>query len=122
MSYDNNLREQKALCSLGSVGIGAGTISCKLNTEIYFSDGALFDKFLANTNTELVFSSVDGTGNGYVFTFPVCNLADYKVSAGAKDQDLMAQISFTALSDAANSVPALRKLMFIERVGAAVLP
>lgn len=121
LSYDNALRAQEGICTLGAVGIGSGTIACTVSAELYFNDGSLFDAFLANTNTQVIFSSVDGAGNGYVFTLPTANISSYKVTAGSKDQDLMASVEFTALRDASNAVPALQKAVFIDRFGVAVV-
>jgi len=121
MSFDNALRTQKAIGPLASVGVGSGTINPKLDVEIYFSSGAAFySKVLDNTNTEIVFTSYDAEGNGYVFTFPTCNVSSYKVAAGGKDSDLMVQISFTPLQDISNATAALRKLVFIDRLGVAM--
>jgi hypothetical protein len=87
--------------------------------SVYFADGNLFDKFVANTNSSLIFSSLDTAGNGYVFTVPVANVSSWKVTAGSKDQDLMAEINFIGLRDAPNAIPALQKAIFIDRVGTA---
>lgn len=122
LDYDNVLRPQAAIGSLPLVGIGAGTLAVKGSIEAYFADGALYDKFLANTYTALTVSSVDAAGNGYVFTMPKVNLMNSKIMAGAKDQDLMATFDYMALADDANAVASLRKTLFIDRVGAAVIP
>ena len=53
---------------------------------------------------------------------PNCNLTSYKVTAGAKDQDMMAEVVVTLLEDRANATAALRKVMMIDRVGVAVTP
>ena len=119
LTYDNMLRSQEAICTLGAVGIGAGTISITGTLSVYFADGNLFDKFVSNTNSSLIFSSLDTAGNGYIFTVPVANVSSWKVTAGSKDQDLMAEINFVGLRDAANAVPALQKAIFIDRVGVA---
>lgn len=118
-SFDNALRSQEAICTLGAVSIGSGTINLTGAMTVYFADGALFDKFKANTNSSLSFSSLDTAGNGYVFTVPVVNITSFKVAAGSKDQDMMVEINFTGLRDAANATPALQKCMFIDRVGSA---
>ena len=123
LSYDNALRMQNALCTLGAVGIGSGTIAATIDMEVYFASGREFyDEFLANTNKEVAFTAFDTSGNGYVFTFPKANISSYTVNAGGKDADLMASISVTALLDNANANAALRKVMFIDRLGAAVTP
>lgn len=122
MSYDNALRMQRAICALGSVGIGVGTISATFDLEVYFASGATFyNEFLNNTNMEVSFTAFDVDGNGYVFTLPSANISSYTLNADGKDADLMAQISLTALLDSGNAVPALRKVMFIDRVGAALV-
>ena len=120
LSYDNALRAQTALCTLGAIGIGSGTIQISGNLSVYFADATLFTKFKNNTNSSIIFSSVDGAGNGYIFTIPVANISSWKTNSSAKDQDLMVDIQFTGLRDAANAVPALQKAIFIDRVGAAV--
>jgi hypothetical protein len=120
--FNNNLREQEALCRLGSVGIGSGNIDCMVTAEIYFADGTIYDKFVANTNTEFIFSSIDTLGNGYVISMPAANIKSHSVTAGAKDEDLIAQVTFQALRDATNADASLRQLVFVDRFGDAVLP
>ena len=122
-SYDNSLRSQVALCALGAIGIGSGQINCTADIEVYFASGATFYKeLLDNSNIEIAFTSYDAQGNGYIFTLPAANVSSYTVNAsGGSDSDLMASISLTALRDAANTVPALRKVLFIDRVGAPLL-
>ena len=122
-SYDNSLRQQTALCALGAIGIAGGQINCTADIEVYFASGATFYKeLLDNSNIEIAFTSYDAEGNGYIFTLPAANVSSYTVNAsGGSDSDLMASISLTALRDAANPVPALRKVVFIDRVGAPLL-
>ena len=121
LSYDNSLRSQQALCSLGAVGVGLGTINATLDVEMYFTSGrTFFDDFLGNTNQELAFTAMDTEGNGYVFTVPKANVSTYAVQAGGRDSDLMVSIQFTGLLDKANAVVANRKVIFIDRVGAAL--
>lgn len=121
LSYDNALRSQEAICTLGAVGIGAGTINVSGSMSVYFADGTLFDKFKANTNTSIIFSSQDSSGNGYVFTIPVANISSWKVTAGSKDQDMMVDLQFIGLRDASNATPALQKAIFVDRFGTAVV-
>ena len=122
-TYDNTLRQQTALCALGAIGIGSGQINCTADIEVYFAAGATFYReFLDNENIEIAFTSYDAEGNGYIFTLPAANVSTYTVNAsGGSDSDLMASISLTALRDAANPVPALRKVVFIDRVGVPIV-
>lgn len=123
LDHDNALRVQGALCTLGAVGIGSGTIVTKATAEIYFAQGAMFfDKLVNNANSEIVFTSFDADGNGYVFTLPAANTGSYKVNASGKDSDMLVTVEFTALRDAGNANAALRKTIFIDRIGAAVAP
>lgn len=123
LSYDNTLRAQSAICSLGSIGIGSGTINVTVDLEVYFASGrAFYDEFLSNANMEIAFTAFDTQGNGYIFTLPQANISSYSLSAGGKDQDLMASISVTGLLDLGNADAALRKVIFIDRVGAALVP
>ena len=117
LSYDNTLRSQEAIGTLGAVGIGSGTINATITASIYFADKTLFDKYVANTNTAFVFSSSDAAGNGYIFSAPNVNISSFKSNASAKDQDQMAEITFTLLEDRANIDATLRKLIFIDKFG-----
>jgi hypothetical protein len=121
LDFDNALRAQDALCTLGSVAIGSGTINLTGSMSMYFADKTIFDKFVANTNTSLVFSTMDSSGNGYVFSLPVVNISSYKVTAGGKDADMMADIQFTALRDAANADATLQKVLFVDAFGSAAV-
>lgn len=122
LTVDNLQRGQEAIGTLGYIGIGSGTLAVTGTMEVYFADGALYDKFLANTYTSLTVGSVDPAGNGYVITLPRLNLTTAKVVAGAKDQDLMASFEIMGLADDQNAVAGLRKTIFIDRFGAALAP
>lgn len=117
LSFANGLRSQEAIGTLGAVGIGAGTIACTMNLSIYFADKNTFTKFRTNASTSLSFASTDAAGNGYIFSVPVGNMTTWKSAPGAKDQDQMVDMTITALADNGNAVAALRKVLFIDRVG-----
>ena len=122
-SYDNSLRSSKAICSLGAIGIGSGSINLTVDLEVFFAAGANFySQFEKNNNIELCFTSFDNLGNGYVFTLPKANVSTYTTNASDKDSDFMAQIQVMALLDNGNADAALRKVLFIDRMGAAVIP
>lgn len=65
----------------------------------YFLDNALFDKFLANTNTGLSFKIEDTAGNAYIFTFHQIKFSSDTVDSSGIDQDVMENIGWTALRD-----------------------
>jgi len=121
ISYDNSLRQQTALCVLGSVGIGNGTIVATATCELYFTSGRVFfQEMLDNENFEFLFTAFDALGNGYVFTFPKANVSTYTVNAGSRDADLLVSIEVTGLLDKGNVVPAMRKVLIVDRMGDAV--
>lgn len=118
--YDNSMRAQDAICTLGSVGIGSGQIVTSLTAQLYFPDVSLFEKFLANDYPEVVFSTLDPLGNGYFITLPRANISSVSTSASGKDQDMMLDVTFTCVRDAGNADATLRQLVFVDAVGAAV--
>lgn len=120
LDYDNALRSQDAVCTLGSVGVAAGQIVCTLTLQIYFADATIYQDFLANAYPEVVVSSISPVGNGYVFTLPRANISSIKTNMAAKDQDMMLDATFTCVRDAANADATLRQVLFIDRVGVAV--
>lgn len=120
MDIDSGLRQQTALGTLGAVGMGIGTIAVTGSITCYFENGDLYSKYENDTYTSLIFSTMDADGNGYVFTIPKVMLTGAKVVAGGKNTDLMAEFQFEALADRANTVPALRKTIIIDRLGAVV--
>jgi hypothetical protein len=121
IDIDSGLRAQDALGELGLAGVGIGTFTVKGSLEVYFSDGALFDKFLNDVYTSVILSTYDTAGNGYVITLPKIQLTKATVMAGSRDSDLMASFEYTAYKDVDNVVPALRSTMFLDRFGAAVV-
>lgn len=121
LDYDNSLRTQEAVCNMGAVGIGSGTIKASVKMQLYFAEGAkFFSEFLANSAQEIIFSTADSVGNVYVFTLPAANLSDYSVKAGGKDADLLVDVTFTALRDSTATSGTYNSVMAIDRCGAAV--
>jgi hypothetical protein len=122
LDVDSGLRAQDAAGSLGLVGIGIGTFMVKGTLTVYFANGSLYDKFLADQYTSLIVSTQDSASNGYVLTLPRVMLTTGKVVAGSKDTDVMAVFDYVAYADMQNANAALRKTLIIDRVGDAVAP
>lgn len=116
-SYSNSLRARDAIGTLGAVSIGTGDIECTVNLQIYFKDKSTFTKYRQNSNLSISFATTDDEGNGYIITMPACNISGWKSPTSAKSQDQMVDLSLTALGDKGNAVPALRRAVFIDRVG-----
>lgn len=122
LDIDSGLRAQDALGVLGLAGVGIGTFVVSGSLEVYFADGAMYDKFLNDVYTSLTFSTKDAANNGYVIQLPRVQLSNGKIQAGSKNSDLMATFDYTAFADKGAANAALRGTIFIDRVGAAVAP
>jgi hypothetical protein len=95
----NNIRGIKAVGTLGNVDVGAGRCQVSGSVSIYFSDGALYQKYLAGTATSLSFRVQDGTGKAYVVTLPRVKLTDGRIQACGNDRDVMAEFQYQAVRD-----------------------
>lgn len=101
VDLDNGLRSVQAVGSLGNVDIGAGRCTVTGQVSIYFSDGALYQKYLNGTMTSLSFRVNDTAGNGYVVSLPKVKLTQGSVFAGGNDQDVLADFQYQAIRDPA---------------------
>ncbi|WP_298983485.1 phage tail tube protein [uncultured Roseibium sp.] len=99
ISLDNGLRGQKAIGDAGNVGVGLGRCNVTGTIEMYFIDGALYGKFIAETEISFDWRIVDTAGNAYIFTMPRVKLTSPTIAAGAADEDVIASFEFQALRD-----------------------
>ncbi|NQW12224.1 MAG: hypothetical protein HQ481_20350 [Alphaproteobacteria bacterium] len=113
VSVENGLRGIQAVGSLGNVDIGTGRCTVTGQVSIYFSDGALYQKYLDGTMTSLSFRVNDPAGNGYVVSLPRVKLTQGSVFAGGNDQDVLADFQYQAVRD-----PALDCTIQIDRFAA----
>lgn len=100
VNLDNALRGQKAIGDAGNVGIGLGRATVTGSLSVYFVDGALYDRFVNETETSIDWRVTDTAGNSYIFTLPRVKLSNAQVVAGGTDQDVLATFDFQALRDA----------------------
>lgn len=110
LDLGNALRARDAISVLGAASIGSGEISVGGTLEVYFADGAMYDKFIASQSTALEWTLTDGAGNGYAFHIPKLKFSNAKINSGGKDQDIMFSTSFTGLLD-----PVSGKTILIDR-------
>jgi uncharacterized protein YceK len=115
LDLDNKLRGQDAIGILGMAGIAPGTLAVSGEMEVYLADGAMYDKFVNNTASSVIWTMKDAAGNGYAITLPKIKYSDAKVQAGGLDQDVMLSMPFTALMDATTS-----KTILLDRFGVAI--
>ena len=112
-TIDNTLRAQKAVGTLGSIGVGLGTLNVTGSISAYFTSRSLYEKHLNWETSSFSYRVEDASGNGYVFTFPALKFTDGNPVAGGKDQDIMAEMSWTAYRH-----PSLGYTVQIDRFGA----
>lgn len=100
VELNNNLREVKAVGALGNVAIGVGDAAVGGTLEAYFQDGALYDKYLAGTETSLAFVAAAG-GQAYVVTLPRVKLSGGRIEAGSRNSDCVLRFDLMGLRDPA---------------------
>ena len=101
ISLANNLRGIGAVGTLGNADLGHGRCQVTGSFDVYFADGALYQKYLGGTPTSLSFRVTDAAGNAYVLTLPRVKLTQGTIAAGAPNQDVIAQFQYQALRDPA---------------------
>lgn len=100
MSIDNGLRGQKAIGTLGNVGIGAGRMSVSGSMSTYFEDATWYSIFKNSTAFALSFVLRDADGNALVVTIPKVKITSSVVEAAAIDEDVMYELEWQAIRDA----------------------
>ena len=78
LNLGNKLRAQDAIGVLGSAAVVPGTIEVTGEMEVYLADGTMYDKFINNTASSVVWSMKDNAGNGYAITLPKVKYSDAK--------------------------------------------
>jgi len=96
IALDNKLRPLDAVSSIAHIDIGAGTLNITGTMKVYFKTNALFDKYLAGTETSLSFSVEDAAGNAYIISIPALKFTDGNIVAGSKDTDVLADMTWQA--------------------------
>jgi len=102
IELDNGLRQQKAIGTLGAVGIGAGRSNTKGTISIYMASAtaAVYNNMINNTAFRFDFKLTDGAGNIYIFSFYKTKISDPNLVAGAIDQDIMFEGGLQFIMDA----------------------
>jgi hypothetical protein len=98
----NNLREQPAVSVLGLAGVGMGRFDVKGSMQTYFGSKALYDKYVASTQTSV--SNINAlNGQAVIVTLPAVKFDDGKIVASGANQDVMCDLTFTAIRDPATN-------------------
>jgi hypothetical protein len=97
LTLSNNTRPQDGIGSLDHVGIGLGVCDVKGSMMVYFSDGALYDKFKNNTASGIATVVQDADGKAYVFSLPRVEYTKGDVVVGGQNQDILVDMEFQAV-------------------------
>ena len=99
LTLNNNLRAQRAIGSLPSIGIALGSLDLTGSIELYLQDKTLVDLYLAGTYFSLGFTLTDEVPNTYDFLLPKVKFETGTVVAGGLDQDVMLTGTVRAIYD-----------------------
>ena len=98
LTIDNNLRQNVAIGTAAPSQIGLGQFLVTGTMTVYFSSSAIFDKFVAGTDSALAFtlSDLGGSAKTINFNMPKIEYTSATVLAGGVNSDVMAEVGFTA--------------------------
>jgi len=95
----NNLRGVQAIGQMGNVTVSPGQLGVTGNMNAFFKDSTMYDKFTSGDEFSLSYEVMDTDGEGYAFYFPRVTVASSTMSAGGNDQDLVENMTWSALMD-----------------------
>lgn len=115
LAATNNIRRQAEVGNLDAAGMAPGRFELTGTMEAYFESGALFQSFLDHEDLSLSFVIGTDAGSRYEVTIPTIVLTgDPGSNATSNDEDVMLNLSFTAVLDRTSS-PLLGAAIQIER-------
>jgi hypothetical protein len=100
MQLQNNLRARSQVATLGAISVGSGQINVTGTLQAYFTDSALFDRYLDFTTTRLILGMTDAQGNSYCIHLPSVKFTSGQRVAGGINTDIIADLQFSAKLDA----------------------
>ncbi len=98
-TISNNLRGVQAIGQMGNVSVSPGQLSVSGNMNTYFQDATMYDYFVSGDEFSLSYEVIDANHEGYVFYFPRVTVSSSTMSAGGSDQDLVENMTWSALMD-----------------------
>lgn len=110
VQINNNLRDNTGVGTLGLVNIGAGRFEASGSMMTYFGSTALYDKYVANSNTSVAVVQ-EKNNQGLVYTIPRAKFESGSIVARGRDQDVMVDLGYRAILD-----PTTNATMQIDRV------
>ena len=99
INLTNNLRRQMALGDTDPIGFGYGGFRASGVLELYFADRGLYDKYVAETKTELE-AVVTSGATSYTFTVPKARWGVPVINLEGVNGDIFASFPWTGTKDA----------------------
>ena len=99
LTIDNQINAAKAIGTLGACDLAAFSLMVTGNTEVYFADLDLYNKFLAAESFDITIITTDGDGNSIGINVPKCKFETLDTPVSGKDAFLMQSGTLKGLRD-----------------------
>lgn len=103
-TVENSLRGRQQIGTLGNVSVGSGKFLVQGTLQGIFSSSTIIDKFLNQTESQLAIPITDDAGNSMCFYFPAVKYTSASRVTPGEDQDILADLSWSAFMDATQGV------------------
>lgn len=102
LTVNNNAAVRPALGQVDAIGVRYGQRVIEGTMNAYFgSDSvALYDLFVSGADADISFTMTDTDGDSYIVTMPRCRFITGKRTANGNNEDVMAEMTFRAMTDA----------------------
>lgn len=104
LTLQNNLRAKNKIGTLGAFELGKGSIGLTGTFQSYFNDAAIIDSYLNFTSSGIAMRFADASSNVMILDIPNVYYTNARRVAGGKDQDVIADLSWTAVRDSTEDV------------------
>jgi hypothetical protein len=96
VTLNNNPRSQNAVGSVAAIGIGLGRALVTGTLTAYFETRTMLEEYTGFTVSDFAFRLEDAAHNVYLLDLPRMKFSQGNVVAGGIDQDVVAEMAFTA--------------------------
>lgn len=100
INLNTNARQLTGLGSKFPIGINYGSFDITGTIEAYFEDAALYDKFIAHTDSSLVVEIIDAADHRTIFTVANLKFTNAMPAGAGLNQDAMVSLDFVAKRNA----------------------
>jgi hypothetical protein len=97
LEINNNLEKKPCVGKTGGAGFRRGTFSVSGNLTTYFDDKSKVEKVISQVETSLAIGFKDTVNRGYVVDMPRVKLTEGGPSIPGRNDDVIAQLAYTAL-------------------------